>query len=525
MASASATTLAGLIPTAASRAPASDAILDLTTSMSWADAALETGRLGAALTAAGIGPGDRVGVHYRKSAESFLAMHAVVQRGAIAVPLDPKASGDYLSSVAKQTDCRALLTHQLCAPSALAVGQSVASVATIIGLDDAEAGPSTAIEATLMADGEVAAMDPIDPVIVNADDPAYIITTSGSTGRPKGICHTHRSAMAYVRFKLAAYDFGAADRISDIAPNHFDISTLALWVTPAIGASNIVVREQYQMLPASLSQLMADTKMTVFYGVPYLLTQLMTRGSLLERDLEQLRWVLFGGEVMSASVLAELMESIPGATFSNVYGPAEVNACAIHHLDKPPGPEEDIPIGGPVSDTEIRLTVLNNSELGLGLGLWIWPRSGPSRRKRRDLGQSANDDGRLLGRARTRSTIDSSRRRWALVSNGRSWLATQGWCPGLCWTHRPSSQGTRPSSRTRSDRVGYRGAARDRGRRGHRRSGRRRQRRHHRRSRGATTRLLRTAGAHRGVGPCQPAAAGVCLSIDLVPGTLNANDG
>ena len=342
--------LADLIPIAAERNPDGIAVADRGTTITWSDADARAGRLAAALAESGVTAGDRVGVHHRKCTDGFLAMHAVVRRGGIAVPLDPTASGSYLGSVVERTGCEVLVTHDDCRRTATSLVDSGA-LRAVIGLDalDAPAGV-VALDPTT-----VDRLDPLGPAGTRPDDPAYLITTSGSTATPKSICHTHASALAYVGFKLAAYDFGPDDRISDLAPNHFDISTQALWVTPAVGATNVVIPDQHQILPASLSQLMADERLTVWYGVPYLLTQLVSRGSLAERDLSHLRWVLFGGEVLAPQVLADLMRQLPGARFSNVYGPAEVNACTVHHLDELPTGEEPVPIGGPVADTAVRV--------------------------------------------------------------------------------------------------------------------------------------------------------------------------
>ncbi|MDH5289164.1 MAG: AMP-binding protein [Acidimicrobiia bacterium] len=357
-------TLGELLPRAAERDGGAPAVHHGGLTLTWADAAVEAARLGAALDLAGVGPGDRVGVHLRKSPEAFLAMHAVVQRGAIAVPFDPTAASAYLAGVAERTGCAVVVTHAPCRRSALALAAGdQPTVRTVVGL--APGDDATGVRC--IGPDEIADLEPVAPRPVDPDQPAYIITTSGSTGTPKGITHTHASALAYVDFKRAAYDLEPSDRISDIAPNHFDISTLALWVTPAVGAANVVVPEPHQMLPASLSQLAADEGITVWYSVPYLLTQLLHRGQLDQKDLTALRWVLFGGEMFPPQVLAALMARWPGARFSNVYGPAEVNACTVHHLDAPPLGEDPIPVGRPVDTTEVRLVDLDTPD-GPGTG-------------------------------------------------------------------------------------------------------------------------------------------------------------
>lgn len=371
--------LASLLSLAAHRDPAGAAIRDQGTTITWAEAASRSGRMATALLQAGVKPGDRVGVHYRKSADSFLAMHAVVQQGAIAVPLDPTASDSYLASVIGQTDCRVILTHPPCQSTAQELA-SISSVDSVLGIPRPPVKPTPDRPTTDASDpgsfvdqATIDTLHPTEPIDVDPDQPAYIITTSGSTGRPKGICHSHNSALAYVRFKEAAYDFGPDDRISDIAPNHFDISTLALWVTPSVGATNIVIPEPYQMFPSSLSKLLADEQISVWYSVPYLLTQLLDRGGLDTVDLTSMRWILFGGEVFPTEALRNLMALLPAARFSNVYGPAEVNACTVHHLSGPPDHDSPIPIGKPINDTKVR--VVNKKQDPTADKGEIWVRS------------------------------------------------------------------------------------------------------------------------------------------------------
>jgi amino acid adenylation domain-containing protein len=343
-------TIARLLVDAADRDAHGLAVRDQGVSITWEQAAQRSGQLAGALVAAGVQPGDRVGVHYRKSVDSFLAMHAVVQSGAIAVPLDPTASGDYLASIVEQTKCSVVMTHRPCVRSA-GIISATSTVTTIIGIDPLDSAEPT----RFIGPGELAGFDELAPCSVDPDASAYIITTSGSTGRPKGICHTHASAAAHIAFMLDAYDIAQEDRISDIAPNHFDISTMALWVAPSVRSTIVVVPEAYQMLPASLAQLTADEAITIWYSVPYLLTQLHARGSLDSHDLTSLRWVLFGGEMFPPGTLTQMMNRLPKATFSNVFGPAEVNACLVHHLQAPPIDDTPIPVGHPFGDTAIRL--------------------------------------------------------------------------------------------------------------------------------------------------------------------------
>ncbi|MEL6263929.1 MAG: AMP-binding protein, partial [Cyanobacteria bacterium J06626_6] len=180
-------------------------------------------------------------------------------------------------------------------------------------------------------------------------DLAYIMYTSGSTGTPKGIMHTHRSGLNYAKMAAATYGLTHTDRLGNHSPLHFDMSTLDYFSGPLVGATTVIIPAAYTKLPASLSQLVQDESMTIWYSVPFALIQLLLRGALEERDLSALRWVLFGGEPYPAKYMYGLMEKLPQARFSNVYGPAEINQCSYYHV--PPlaegesAPDEVAPIG------------------------------------------------------------------------------------------------------------------------------------------------------------------------------------
>jgi amino acid adenylation domain-containing protein len=333
------------------------AITDGDRSLSHAAFAGEVARMAGRLVAAGIAPGRRVAVHQHKGVGSFVAVHAVLRAGAVMVPLDPLAPPAHANRVLRDAGATAVITDSAASKlDGLLVGTGV-EVALLTGraraaLDDRPSGVDVGLldwEAT--NDDEALST----PVARDPDDPAYVIYTSGSTGRPKGIVHSHRSGLAYAESAAATYELGPDDRLVNIASLHFDQSTFELYAAPLAGASVVVVPDAVLRFPASIAALVAETDATVWYSVPYVLRQLATRGALDQHDLSGLRWVLFGGENYPPGELSELMQQLPGARFSNVYGPAEVNQCTFHHLDEPPSDDAPVPIGRPWVGTDVRI--------------------------------------------------------------------------------------------------------------------------------------------------------------------------
>ena len=304
--------------------PDEDALTDGTTSLTWSEYRDRSAELAGALRDVGVGVGDRVAIHLPKSPDSFVAVHAILRAGAIVVPIDWFAPPAHAQSVITDAEITAVISSA-----------SETTLAELLG-DPSDRPPVV---------GPTTEGPAVERVDVAPQDDAYIVYTSGSTGRPKGIVHNNASALAYAAAAVDTYDLTSADRLANVAPLHFDQSTFELYAAPLAGAAVVVLSDVVLRFPASSAKLIDEEGVTVWYSVPYAITQLTERGAVGDRDLSRLRWVLFGGESFPPGALAASMRALPTARFSNVYGPAEVNQCTFHHLDEPPDGDEPIPIG------------------------------------------------------------------------------------------------------------------------------------------------------------------------------------
>lgn len=330
------------VAAAAVATPDHPALSMLGAELSYAELERRANAVANVLRSHGVQRGDRIGLFAHKSIELLVAMHGVMRAGAAYVPINPDAPPAYVRHIVEDCEIRHLVSgrskRNVVAELAAAVGLELC-----LGLDAGEV-PAT----TCVGWDEVWAAPASHPEIdVTGDDLAYVIFTSGSTGRPKGIMHTHRSALAYAEVAAATFGFEAGDRITNHAPLNFDLSTLELFGGVVAGATVVIVPEGHARLPASYARLLEDEGVTVVNAVPFALVELLHRGALDDRNLEAVRWVLFGGEVYPTKDLRALMRRLPQARFGNVYGPAEVNGCTYLIVPEPPeGSNEPISIGG-----------------------------------------------------------------------------------------------------------------------------------------------------------------------------------
>ena len=343
-------TLAELIPRAAAASASSIGLVGETERLSWSDIDRRTRRLAARLVRDGVGRGDRVAVVRPKSNESFESVHAILRAGGVVVPIDPSAPPVVARGLLADADVSAV------------IGES-RNVGTIDpwsvrrdGLDCVIV-TGDATDARVVAWGDVINDEELDDVVlpaVDPDDTAYLIFTSGSTGRPKGIEHTHRSGLAYALAAVEAHGVGSDDRVAGMSPLHFDMSTFELYAAPLAGARVVTMSEAVLRFPASFTERSEREGVTIWYTVPFLLRQVTDRGALDRRDLSALRSVMYGGEPYPASALGSLIGALDHVQVTNVYGPAEVNECTFHVVDRA-RPVDEQPIGGPWKAAEMRI--------------------------------------------------------------------------------------------------------------------------------------------------------------------------
>ncbi|MBI5049315.1 MAG: amino acid adenylation domain-containing protein [Nitrospirae bacterium] len=318
--------------------------------------------------------GDRIGIYLHKSIDAVTAIFGILKSGACYVPLDPMSPVERQILIVNDCSLEYLITSSKKLPDVRQILQSASSLKYIFVIDIAKeecqeqiSGVNIIFKDEIFKTPGTSMEQPQKQV--TESNLAYILYTSGSTGQPKGVMIPHKAALAFVNWAWKCFNVNSDDIVSSHAPFHFDLSIFDIFAAVKAGATICIVPHELSSFPRSLSDFIEKQKISTWYSVPSILTQLVLYGNLEQKNLSSLRQVLFAGEVFPSKYLRRLMELIPHAKYYNLYGPTETNVITYYHVAELPDVNTSIPIGVPCDGVKTYIVnksgaIVKNGEMG-----------------------------------------------------------------------------------------------------------------------------------------------------------------
>lgn len=238
----------------------------------WTQLAEAADRFAAELMRREIPLGERVVLCGQNGQEWIGAFFGCVQRGVIAVPLDPGGSADFANRVVADTKPR------------LVTGDS--RLLKEINGEPERLSFEEFAEKLPAAPGR----DLRDPA-VNLDTPFQILFTSGTTAEPKGIVHTHRNVLSSVdpiereMKKYLKYErfFHPLRFLHTLPLSHVFGQFMGLWIPPLLAAE---VHFENRLQAQRLVETIKGERISVLASVPRVLDLLRSHLLAIDPQLE-----------------------------------------------------------------------------------------------------------------------------------------------------------------------------------------------------------------------------------------------
>ncbi|MCX4339225.1 MAG: AMP-binding protein [Lachnospiraceae bacterium] len=187
-------------------------------------------------------------------------------------------------------------------------------------------------------------------------DPAYLLFTSGSTNMPKGVVVSHRAIIDRVTWMKNEFSIACETVLGNQAPFHFDASMPDIFLNIVAGARLVIPPDKIFSFVPELLVFLQEKKVNTLIWVPSALANLTYKNAVKKYVLDQLKLVIFCGEVMHNKYLNILRGVYPDVMFVNMYGPTEAAyACTYYIVDRAFEDSESLPIGKPCGNTDIIL--------------------------------------------------------------------------------------------------------------------------------------------------------------------------
>ncbi|WP_370329226.1 (2,3-dihydroxybenzoyl)adenylate synthase [Mycolicibacterium hippocampi] len=310
-----------LLTDAAATWPQKAAIVDATSSYTFAELDSAADRVAAALADRGIAQGDRVLLQLPNSCRFALALFGLLRAGAVPVMCLPGHRTAELGHFAEVSGAVGLIVADRAAgfdyremASALTAEHPALRHVFVDG--DVDGGPFLSFSDLVEFDGPPVRRRPVDPAL-----PALLLVSGGTTGLPKLIARTHDDYVYNARACAQACDMTGDDAYLVALPagHNFPLACPGLLGSMTVGATTVFTADPS---PESAFALIDRHRITVT-GLVNALAKVWAQACAWEPVLPtSLRFVQVGGSRMSPEEARFILDNLtPG--MSQIFGMAE----------------------------------------------------------------------------------------------------------------------------------------------------------------------------------------------------------
>ena len=306
--------------------PDADALVSCHQGLRWTYAELDerVDRAAAALIAAGLGAGDRLGIWSPNRAEWTLLQYATARVGIIQVSVNPAYRTSELEYALHQSGCRMLVA----APSFKTSDYAAMTAEVRPELPELERAIffDTPEWDELLEGGSAISTDEVRAraAEVAFDDPVNIQYTSGTTGFPKGATLSHHNILNNGYFVAEYIRLTGEDRLCIPVPfYHCFGQVMGNLGCTSHGACMVIPEASFE--PAATLRAVQDERCTALYGVPTMFIAELGLSDFDAYDLNSLRTGIMAGSPCPVEVMRQVIDRMHMEDVTIAYGMTETS--------------------------------------------------------------------------------------------------------------------------------------------------------------------------------------------------------
>jgi acyl-CoA synthetase (AMP-forming)/AMP-acid ligase II len=317
--------LGELIARNARRFPDREAVVYGDTRLTYREFNARINRLAHALMDIGIKKGEKVAILLFNCNQFLECYFALAKMGGIGVPMNFRLHPDEIKYIADNSDAVAFILGEAFVDTIRGIQKDLPQVRQYISLTEEPVEGMLHFETLLQRYPDD---EPL--VLVEEDDPVFIMYTAGTTGRPKGAAITHKNQIAM--WTLASLEVSREPDIGDMsvwracaAPPIFHIASFGICLAYLLfGGTVILPTEVFN--PVEVMQILERERCDSVLLIPAMASFLLQMPDLNKYDTSSLKLWFSGGAILPTELRRRIMEIFPHVSICDCFGQTESSA-------------------------------------------------------------------------------------------------------------------------------------------------------------------------------------------------------
>ncbi|RDL32698.1 Polyketide synthase-nonribosomal peptide synthetase [Venustampulla echinocandica] len=288
------------------------AVIDNGTTVSYTQIAARVNSVSNALRTSGCTAGDRIAVLCEPSADSIVALLAILQTGCVYVPLDTSLPTARHAAMFQSCEPILLLFHAATEKSVAELSNETSNLFREMRIDN------------------ISPTNPLSRMSCSSDPtaPAVLLFTSGSTGTPKGILLSQGNFANHIALKKQELVLGQ-EHVLQQSSLGFDMSLIQTFCALANGGCLVIAPRDVRRDPVAMTALVRKHRVSLTIATPSEYLTWLRYGSLSLQGHTAWRHACMGGELVSEELKNGFRRlNLAGLQLTNCYGPTEITAAA-----------------------------------------------------------------------------------------------------------------------------------------------------------------------------------------------------
>ena len=267
----------------------------------------------------GIRKGDAVAIYGERDPSLIVAVLGILKVGAAFIILDSNHPASRLEHCLRLTEPKGWIQLKVAGSPADSLKGLLASLNISCSLEL----PSGAFP----TDGDPLREYPQTDICENVepDNLSYITFTSGTTDIPNAIEGTHRPLSHFFDWYCQTFKFQESERFGMVSGLSHDPLLRDIFTPLCLGAT-LCIPQPHEILSMDLAHWLSVFKISIVHTTPAiarLVTEQASEWDTEGDNVSSLRYVFFGGDILTNDDCSAFRKLVPKATLINVYGATE----------------------------------------------------------------------------------------------------------------------------------------------------------------------------------------------------------